>query len=120
MAETQSRCEPYEIDYPIIFLYRHCVELYLKAILTTPPETHDLNRLMELLEKQVGKKVAAWVGGRVRDFHKIDQISDLFRYPGGPWNELWIDLHQLKTVMDRLVEAFERQLDADIRTRPGR
>jgi DNA-binding transcriptional MerR regulator len=111
VAGALSRLEAHEIDYPIIFLYRHTVELYLKTLLKTPPEHHDLNRLIELLEQQEGNKVAHWIGDRVRDFHKIDQQSDTFRYAGSlPYDELWVDLHRLKTVMDRLIAAFESHI----------
>ncbi|MHB0960094.1 MAG: hypothetical protein ACYC0X_19835 [Pirellulaceae bacterium] len=35
-------------------------------------------------------------------------MSDMFRYAESPsFNELWVDLYQVKTVMDRLAEAFE-------------
>jgi len=29
-----SRYEPHELDYPVLFLYRHAIELYLKSMLT--------------------------------------------------------------------------------------
>lgn len=100
--------EPHELDYPILFLYRHTVELYLKAALASPPEHHDLGRLIQLLEAECGNKLAGWIKDRLWDFHKIDCMSDVFRYASLPsFNELWVDLHQAKSVMDRLVEAFE-------------
>lgn len=49
-----------------------------------------------------------WIKDWLRDFHKIDCMSDMFRYAESPSIiELWVDLHQAKAVMDRLVEAFE-------------
>ena len=100
-----------EIDYPIIFLYRHTMEVYLKAMLKAPPEIHDLGRLIELLEQQVGTKIPAWAKDRLWDFQRMDRLSDVFRYADPPPDgELWVDFHQLKAVMDRLVEAFEKQI----------
>lgn len=55
VAAALARFEALEIDYPILFLYRHTIELYLKAMLRTPPEHHDLNGLMELVTAS-GKK----------------------------------------------------------------
>lgn len=108
-----SQYEPHEIDYPIIFLYRHSIEVYLKAMVQAPPETHDLGRLIELLEEQLGKKIAAWVKDRLWDFQRMDRHSDVFRYADLAPGELWVDFHQLKAVMDRLVQAFEEQITAD-------
>jgi len=36
--------ERHELDFPILFMYRHTVELYLKAALENPPEHHDLKQ----------------------------------------------------------------------------
>ena len=111
LKQAFGQYDPHEIDYPIIFLYRHTIEVYLKAMLKAPPETHDLGRLIELLEQQVGTKIAAWVKDRLWDFQRMDRHSDVFRYADPPPDgELWIDFHQLKAVMDRLVEAFEKQI----------
>jgi DNA-binding transcriptional MerR regulator len=100
-----------EIAYPIIYLYRHAIEVYLKAMLKTKPEHHVIAELIGRLEKQCGNKVAGWVKDRLWDFHKIDQMSDVFRYAESPSDgELWVDLHQLQTVMGRLAEAFENHI----------
>ena len=111
LKQALGHLESHQVDYPILFLYRHCVELYLKILLTTPPEHHDLNALIKLLEKQYGEKLGGWVRDRLQHFHDIDVRSDLFRYPEFvPNGELWIDFHQLKMVMDRLIAAFEAQI----------
>jgi hypothetical protein len=111
LKQALSLYEPHELDYPIIFLYRHTIEVYLKAMLNAPPETHDLGRLMELLEQHFGNKIAPWVKDRLQDFQRMDRHSDVFRYAEPPPDgELWVDFHQLKAVMDRLVEAFEHQI----------
>lgn len=115
LALALSKYEPHELDYPIMFLYRHSLELYLKALLHTPPGNHDLLALVGLLEKQFGSNVAPWIANRIRDFHAIDQMSAMFRYADGPSSsELWVDFHQLKHVMDKLVAAFEEQLKSAI------
>jgi len=111
-----SHYEPHEIDYPIIFLYRHCLELYLKTMLNQKPEHHVIPELILLLEREFGGTLGGWIRDRLLDFHKIDQRSDVFRYAEPPPpGELWVNLHQLKTVMDRIVEAFERQITSSVK-----
>lgn len=80
-------------------------------MLNAPPETHDLGRLMTLLEQHFGNKIDPWVKDRLQDFQRMDRHSDVFRYAEPPPDgELWVDFHQLKAVMDRLVAAFEHQI----------
>lgn len=111
LKQALSKFEPHEVDYPIFFMYRHCIEVYLKAILASPPRTHDLGRLILLLEQQFKTTIAAWVKDRLWEFQRLDQQSDLFRYADLPADgELWIDFNHLKLVIDRLTEAFEEQL----------
>ena len=111
VKQALAKFEPHEIDYPIFFLYRHAIEVYLKAMLYSPPRTHDLGNLIRLLEKQFGAKIAPWMKDRLWDFQRLDEKSDLFRYADLPADgELWIDFHHLKLVMDRLAEAFEHQI----------
>lgn len=103
-----TKHDPHELDFPILFLYRHTVELYLKAALENPPEHHDLGELIRLLEAECGNQLAEWIKDRLWDFHEIDRRSAIFRYADpGPPGELWIDFHQLQTVIGKLVEAFE-------------
>ncbi|WP_166820087.1 MerR family transcriptional regulator [Thalassoroseus pseudoceratinae] len=106
-----EKLEPHELDFPILFLYRHTIELYLKAALENPPEHHDLGGLIRSLEAECGNQLAGWIKDRLWDFHEIDRMSDIFRYASpGPPGELWIDFHQLQAVMNKLVEAFEQHL----------
>ncbi|MBI3467144.1 MAG: MerR family transcriptional regulator [Planctomycetes bacterium] len=121
VRQALSQFEPHEIDYPIIFLYRHSIELYLKTMLKAKPETHVIAELIGLLEQQVGSKLAGWVKDRLWDFHRIDEQSDMFRYAGAPSaTELWVNLHQLKGVMDRLAAAFEDHIASETAARTGR
>ncbi len=112
LKQALSKYEPHELDYPVLFLYRHTVEVYLKAALDNPPQHHDLSRLIQLLEAESGKKIAGWVRDRLWDFHKIDNMAALFRYADAPPDgELWIDFHQLQAVIDKLVQAIEQYME---------
>src|ERR1700722_3203882 len=111
LKQALSKYEPHELDYPILFLYRHTVEIYLKAALENPPEHHDLSMLIQLLEAECGKTLAGWIKDRLWDFHRIDNMSDVFRYADPPpEGELWVDFRQLQTVIDKLVRAFEKYI----------
>ena len=85
--------------YPVMFLYRHYLEISLKHILivlrkyfedsSTLPTHHRLNTLWglvrSLMEKQWNsvEHVANYeaIGDRIREFHGVDELSFSFRYP---------------------------------------
>lgn len=90
---------PFEMTFPIIFLYRQYLELQLKAIvkdgcsltgLTAPPKLlkqHSLLPLWEMVEK-VNRKLndadlppeLKAVGEVIREFHAIDETGQESRY----------------------------------------
>jgi hypothetical protein len=113
-----------ELLYPVLFNYRHSIDLYLKAIVEpAPPYSHDLNELIEKFRKVVlaefGVAVPGWISDRLHEFQNVDARSMTFRYPecgvvfrsgrlqGG---EAWVDFHRLKVVMDSLETTFARVL----------
>ena len=119
VKEALACQEPHLLDYPIFFTYRHTLELYLKLILHDSQKAkdvgHDLGRLINAVEKKLGGKASDWARSRLHEFNDIDPTSDLFRYADrapqhGSYIEMWIDLCQLKAVMDRLCQAFERHI----------
>ena len=125
LVEQALSCqEPHLYDYPILFNYRHMLELYLKIILDDRKKArrlgHDLVALVEAVETKLSRKASEWVRSRLREFSEIDPSSDLFRYadkaPRHPkYVEIWIDFCQVKTVMDRLCEAFEEYIRTEVR-----
>lgn len=111
VAEALQSEELHEYGSPIIFLYRHCLELYLKTILGGKVRGHDLGRLIRRLEKECGSQLEGWIRDRLYDFHDIDTKSDVFRYPENLGDsELWIDLHQLRAIIRQVTEAIEQYL----------
>ena len=116
-AATQvllDRCvrDPHELDFPALFLVRHAIKLYLKALLRNPPRGHDLEQLIAAVEAQYGGRVAPWIVARLRDFNRFDRLSDYFRYGEGELapGEYWVDFDHLRTAMERIIEGFERAL----------
>lgn len=119
VKEALSVQETHLLGYPIFFIYRHTLELYLKLILDDQTEArkigHDLGCLIRAVEEKLGGQASEWTRSRLHEFDEIDPTSDLFRYadraPDHPQHiETWVDLCQLKSVMDQLCEAFEAHI----------
>ena len=116
VKEALACSEPHLLDYPILYTYRHTLELYLKIALNDHEKAfecrHDLVALVKAVERKHGKNAAEWVKTRLQEFNEVDPLSDLFRYADkAPQHrqhvEMWIDFNQLKSVMDLICEAFE-------------
>jgi len=96
--------------YPVVFLYRHALELYMKAVvLVGSPmlalkgmagvernklfQTHNLDTLRQLLERVFEAYEWGWDLGithfqslqdfrkTIAELHRVDLLSDAFRYP---------------------------------------
>jgi hypothetical protein len=106
--------EAYEVIYPIMFVYRHATELYLKALLTPKTKNHDLKQLLIELGKNQNVVVPDWLAIFVLNFDEFDQCSTTFRYSDngvvssktGDAGEFWIDLPEIKGKMGHLAEWF--------------
>lgn len=114
--------------FPILFLYRHCLELNLKYIINIygghvgiDPvwNTHDLGKLWEtfaILLDRFGTTdpddADHVVGGIVAQFAKIDPRSFSYRYPCDtrgepiPFDNTQIHLATLRDVMDGVFGYF--------------
>lgn len=114
--------------FPIMFLYRHCLELQLKYIINTygvhvgcPPawKTHDLTRLWGQFKRVLDEFGAddpehtdSVVESIVAQFAKVDRDSSSHRYPcdikGNPLPVIQdrVDLQTLKDVMDGVFGYF--------------
>jgi hypothetical protein len=111
-----------DLLYPVLFNYRHSIELYLKAIVGPARRNHDLagliSQFQDVVRAQFGVEVPAWILARLHEFHDVDGRSTTFRYPesgvafqsGKLQGEVWVDFHRLRLVMDRLEAAFVRVL----------
>ncbi len=113
-----------EAVYPVLFLYRHAVELSLKGLFREVPQNHSLPVLIEKADSAFRTSLSAddtdWIRSRLIEFASIDPQSTAFRFAyakvhGGPRSdgEWWIDFHHLKSTMNVLFDLF------DIVTRDG-
>lgn len=96
-----------DLRNPILFLYRHAIELALKDAVQTYKPTHGLTELIEALERKHGASLDPTVRARLDEWVMHDPASTAYRYgkaPAGvPAEERWIDLRHLREVMDFLV-----------------
>lgn len=108
--------ETWEAAYPILFCYRHGLEVRLKSLLPGEPRQHGLGELWAaLLPRLAGQYPAgqlAWLSDRIAEFEQLDPRSTAFRYadavPAGRAPELWVDFHHLRDSAASLFDALDR------------
>ena len=114
-----QRVEDYTVAMPILFLYRHAIELAVKAAMKGG-DGHDLNALAEWFQSHIkasfGEDVPDWIIDRLREVAEIDPRSTSFRYAvksrskkevvplGG---EHFIDLSHLRRSMAALFRVLD-------------
>lgn len=109
---------PYQLVYPIFFNYRHAIELYLKLLIgdeSQKTEIHDIAKLMNFVEKKYNQEIPLWMRQHLEQFYQIDPGSLSFRYagampPGERERLVWIDLYQLRFVMDTICGAIDKAI----------
>lgn len=110
--------EAHQYDYPVLYLCRHTLELYLKLLgPDRQPEdktgwSHSLEKGMREVEKVQGSKIGQLFRSWIEEFNKVDEGGTTFRYEDGAGQDLcyveyWVDLRQLRYAMDKLCSAFE-------------
>ena len=108
----------WEIVYPVLFLYRHAVEINLKSLFPSSLKQHSLVEMIEKVDQQIRNVLhpaeADWVRSRLEEFAKIDPQSTAFRYAGSKLNghlrhdgEWWIDFGHLQQTMEIILNLLE-------------
>ncbi len=119
--QYKADCDSYEILNPLLYLYRHAIELYLKEIICKFDQTynkkkikalgHSLSDSFLLVEKFIearGYKIPDKLKNIVFEFNKLDKRSFRFRYGEGVQpGEYWIDFIHLNNMMKDLFDGFE-------------
>jgi hypothetical protein len=100
---------------PVLFAYRHTLELYLKTIGNIDEHTHSLAKCAALVEKRHGEKFHPRAKGWIEELDKIDpHPGTTFRYEGDQkqqdYAEYWVDLHQFKFAMSQVFEMIDRAI----------
>lgn len=75
----------YRLEYPMLFLYRHSLELFLKCNIPKKIKSHNLDKLLaafilhlkETYDVDISK---GWFANTIREFSQIDPLGQSFRY----------------------------------------
>lgn len=108
--------EPRDWGFPVLFAYRHTLELYLKFIGEIQNHTHSLKECVVLVEKRHGERLPSHVRKWIIELDEIDPDGTAFRYADDEAGkalqhvEYWVDFLQFKFAMTRVF----RMLDAAI------
>lgn len=116
----KQRCEDYRLVYPVLFLYRHALELMLKGSICNKSNHHKLNNLADdyakYIQEEFKQSVPSWVMKRIKEFAAIDPNSMAFRYAEDKYkdepgispidDDIYVDVMHLKRVMDVLYQAL--------------
>jgi len=108
----------YEMAYPIMFQYRHAIELYLKLVLPCAKRNHKLPELIadldQLVQERFEQALPQWVKDRLNEFHEIDPNSTSFRYgdvlhknsfASGEW---WVEFDRVRQTVGLIAAGLER------------
>jgi hypothetical protein len=112
----QSALERDDLDgwaYPVLFAYRHTLELYLKLIGEIDVVTHSLVECMNIVEKRYSAKFKSPARDWILEMDRIDPSGTAFRYsdvePGTSRDgELWFDFVHFRFAMKQVFEALDR------------
>lgn len=104
--------EPREYGYPILFAYRHALELYLKVVGEIEVPSHSLQDCIRLVEKRHGETIGSPIREWIIEFDKIDPVGTAFRYADDEagtlkYAEFWIDFLQLKFAMGQVFQVLD-------------
>jgi hypothetical protein len=106
--------EAYEVVYPILFLYRHALELYLKAILGEGRSMgHNIEKLASVFRENYknsyGCDLPKHAIRLMNEIATYDRPGTTFRYTEGfSEGEYWVDFEKLKDQFDWLFDGLEK------------
>lgn len=106
----------WEVGAPVLFLYRHTFELYLKWVVQPKGKNHDLLSLVEaadaIVARRFGKGFPVWAKARFLEFAHFDPRGTAFRYADGAQpcigEECWIELHHLRQITKILTDGLTK------------
>jgi hypothetical protein len=110
--------ELYEVAAPILFMYRHAMELYLKVAVRSnsadgsPRRGHNLliAELEDVVRSRFREELPPGMRRFLNEIARSDPDSQRFRYEDGHRSgaEEWADIRRAKTMMDAFAKGMER------------
>lgn len=89
-----------ELIAPILYCYRHSLELYLKATKSDRKGGHSIDVLLRAFKRMMSDKFSAstpdWFDNALKVFHDFDPMGTSFRYGSVEYQEIYIELNHLK------------------------
>ena len=104
--------EPREWGYPVLFAYRHALELYLKILGDVQDPIHGLEKCIQRVENRHGQKIPPPVREWIIELDKLDPRGTAFRYADDDagtlrYAEYWVDFVQFKFAMSKSFECLD-------------
>jgi len=104
--------EPRDWGYPVLFAYRHALELYLKILGEIQDLTHSLEECIRLVEKRHGQPIGSPIREWIIELDKIDPIGTAFRYADDQagtlkYAEYWVDFLHFKHAMCQVFQGLD-------------
>jgi hypothetical protein len=98
--------------YPILFAYRHTLELYLKIIGEIDEHTHKLKECVRLVENRRNQKLPSPMREWIFELDQIDPHGTSFRYADADsamndHYEEWFDFRHFQFAMKRVFDAID-------------
>jgi hypothetical protein len=105
--------EPRGWGFPVLFSYRHTLELYLKIIGEIDDHTHSLRDCVRLVEKRHGERLPSRAREWIIELDEIDPDGTTFRYADEGAGkslrnvECWVDFVQFKSAMTSVFSMLD-------------
>jgi hypothetical protein len=76
--------EDCRVAEPLMYLYRHATELFLKGVMGLDEKHHDLAALADafvsFVKKRYDREMPEWISRRLKEIASVDPKSTMFRY----------------------------------------
>lgn len=104
--------DPRDWGYPVLFAYRHALELYLKIIGEIQDPIHSLQNCIRRIESRHGQRIGSPIREWMMELDRIDPFGTAFRYADDKadtlkYAEYWVDFLQFKYAMNRVFQLLD-------------
>jgi hypothetical protein len=114
--------DQWRLSYPILYLCRHALELYLKSIIQKAEPKHNLEPLVEqvesILHEQLGESLPTDLRADLFTLATIDPDGQSLRYATSPKGEMimlpgeyWVSLTDLQQLMKIMGSGIKKACD---------